>query len=89
MLIAIAGTTKSNAQVACEDKLQMCIMLGQQIIDEADELIASKDAELELNRQLIEQQQLKIEQQNQWYNDPIKSGLTGVILGLILSTQFK
>lgn len=79
LLLAIV-TIKAEAQSSCLELEQACI----DVIKAADEVISKKNAEIDLQKSLIEKQDEKIAILESQKNDPIKSGLTGALIGIIL-----
>lgn len=76
--------TASDELRQCTEMLTMCVQLGEQALKEADDVIASQNKALELNKQIIADQKKQLDGYNQWYRRPETLLLTGVLLGIIL-----
>lgn len=65
----------------CSAKLYMCVQLGTDALNKADEALKSQQLQLDMQKKII------IEQRNEldaWYRKPEVLLLTGVILGTML-----
>jgi hypothetical protein len=64
-----------------------CVQLSEQALKEADDVIASQDKTIELNKQIIADHKKQLEGYNKWYRQPETLLLTGALLGIILFKQ--
>lgn len=80
ILLLLVTAIKAEAQTSCKELEAACI----DVIKAADAAIAAKNAEIDLQKSLISKQDEKIAILESQKNDPLKSGLTGAIVGIII-----
>lgn len=80
ILLLLVSAMRAEAQTSCKELEAACI----DVIQAADNAIKQKNAEIDLQRSLIEKQDEKIAILESQKNDPIKSGLTGALIGIII-----
>lgn len=60
-----------------------------EVIAAADEVIEKKNQEIDLQKQLLSEKDRQIQDLEASKVDPLKSGLTGALLGIILYSALK